>query len=135
MPRIESRSAIFGIARILGAFEARITAAAPGFEGTPAYVAPEVFRSGPISTAVDVYSFGVVLFEMLAGRCPFPEVENVYQLFNLKLKQPIPCIRDFRTVPEDVNQRLLETLAPDPKLRPASARAVLSGIEDSLRAL
>jgi eukaryotic-like serine/threonine-protein kinase len=125
----------FGIARILGAFETAITAAGPGFEGTPAYVAPEIFTSNPITSAVDVYSFGVVLFEMIVGRCPFPEVENIYQLFQLKLNQPVPVLKEFRSIPDRLDQRLLNTLSPDPKQRPSTARAVISGMEDFLKAL
>lgn len=125
----------FGIARILGAFETQITAAGPGFEGTPSYVAPEIFSSERITPAVDVYSFGVVLFEMIIGRCPFPEVENIYRLFQMKLNQPVPALKEFRSVPAKLNQRLLDTLAVDPKQRPSTARAVISGIEDLLKAL
>jgi serine/threonine-protein kinase len=122
----------FGIARILGALETRLTEASPGFEGTPAYVAPEVFSSHSVTPLVDIYSFGVVLFEMIAGRCPFAEVESVYQLFNTKLQQPVPPLGQFRKVPEDVERRLLETMNPKPDRRPQTARAVLSGIEKSL---
>ncbi len=122
----------FGIAKILGALETRLTEDSPGFEGTPAYVAPEVFSSHPITPLVDVYSFGVMLFEMIAGRCPFPEVESVYQLFHIKLNQPVPRLGQFRKVPDDIDKRLFETLSPEPDSRPQSARAVLSGIEKSL---
>lgn len=52
----------FGIARILGVFHTHATAAEPAFEGTPAYIAPEVFQSDEVITPlVDVYGFGVVL--------------------------------------------------------------------------
>jgi serine/threonine protein kinase len=122
----------FGIARILGALETRLTESSPGFEGTPAYVAPEVFSSHPVTPLVDIYSFGVVLFEMITGRCPFPGVESVYQLFQIKLNQPVPRLEQFRKVPEDIDRRLYETLSPQPESRPQTARAVLSGIEKSL---
>jgi serine/threonine protein kinase len=125
----------FGIARTLGALETRITAAAPGFEGTPAYVAPEVFSSNRVTPLVDIYGFGVVLFEMIAGRCPFPNVETVYELFELKLRQPVPRLKSFREAPDDLDQRLFDTLDPAPERRPQSARAVLSGIEQSLLSL
>ena len=125
----------FGIAKILGAMDSHITAIKPLFEGTPAYVAPEVFSSGPATGLVDVYSFGVVLFEMIAGQSPFPEVESLFQLFSLKRQEPIPQLGKFRKVPADLEKRLLETLDPNPENRPQTARAVLSGVERSLLSL
>ena len=125
----------FGVARILGALESNITAVQPGFEGTPAYVAPELLSNKPVTPLSDVYGFGVVLFEMIAGQCPFAEVASVYDLFDQKVNRPVPRLISFRKVPADLDQRLFETLAADPKDRPQNARTVLSGIEASLLSL
>jgi serine/threonine protein kinase len=39
-----------------------------GIRGTKGYVAPDWFRSAPISAKVDVYSFGVLLLEIICFR-------------------------------------------------------------------
>jgi serine/threonine protein kinase len=123
----------FGIARILGGFDnTHETHAGTVFEGTPAYVAPEVFQAEPVTASVDIYGFGVVLFEMITGKCPFPEVKTLYALLRLKLLEPVPRLLSFRKVPSDLDQRLFDTLSLDPKDRPQTARAVLSGVESSL---
>ncbi|MBL8269012.1 serine/threonine-protein kinase [Steroidobacter sp.] len=62
----------FGIAQLL-------SASAPNDEFlhryrafTPRYAAPEQFEGQPASVATDIYSLGVILYELLAGRSPYP---------------------------------------------------------------
>lgn len=126
----------FGIAKLFGVFDTHITSEEPSFEGTPAYVAPEVFTGEADTTPLtDIYSFGVVVFQMIVGRCPFPDVATLYQLIQMKLKQPVPRLSSFRQVPDDLDQSLLQTMERNPADRPPTARAVFSGIEKSLLSL
>ncbi|KAG9456695.1 hypothetical protein H6P81_001203 [Aristolochia fimbriata] len=59
------RIADFGLAKLLGAEQTRTTT---GIRGTKGYVAPEWFKSMPITTKVDVYSFGILLLEIIFCR-------------------------------------------------------------------
>ncbi|XP_068649246.1 G-type lectin S-receptor-like serine/threonine-protein kinase LECRK3 [Aristolochia californica] len=59
------RIADFGLAKLLRAEQTRTTT---GIRGTKGYVAPEWFKSLPITNKVDVYSFGILLLEIIFCR-------------------------------------------------------------------
>lgn len=126
----------FGIAVILGAVERDITAAGGEFVGTPSYLAPELIEGAPPTRQADLYSFGTVLFEMIAKAVPFDDSRDILAIVRAKVDNDAPDIRTFRAdVPCEIAARLAQVLARDPALRPASANAVLSGIEERLRGL
>lgn len=55
----------FGLAKLLKMDESRTET---GIRGTKGYVAPDWFRSAPVTAKVDVYSFGVLLLEIICCR-------------------------------------------------------------------
>ena len=126
----------FGIAVILGAVQRDITAVGNNFAGSPGYLAPELVEGAQPSPQADLYSFGIVLFEMISKTVPFDENLNILALIRAKVYQDAPDIRTFRSdVSSDTAKRLAQVLARDPSLRPASAHAVLSGLQDHIRGL
>jgi eukaryotic-like serine/threonine-protein kinase len=126
----------FGVARIFGAIQVQITAADDELVGSPAYLAPEAIQGQEITRSSDVYSFGVVLYEAIAGKDPFADLQVVSALLYHKTSKKAPDIRSFRKdVPESIARRLAQTLSRDPNQRPRTARAVLSGIENEIRGL
>ena len=127
----ESRATVldFGIARMVPA-GADMSKSAPGtlgggLVGTPGYAAPEQYLSRNVDGRADLYALGVMMFEMLAGRRPFPGNDAV-ALATAVLRDEAPKLSGsgFLVPPalEDLISRLLDR---DPERRPASGDEVL----------
>jgi len=78
----------FGLVKALG----RPTVENP--IGTPEYMSPEQFETMDVDQRSDIYSFGLVLFEMVFGRRPFPEPEDL----ELRWEHYVHCHRDIPPV-------------------------------------
>lgn len=71
-------------------------------EGALAYSAPEKILDKNVSFRSDVYSIGVVLFEILAGRVPYPSKDadgNDYSskyMYDFHASSPVPTIFELR---------------------------------------
>lgn len=81
-------------------------------EGALAYSAPEKILDKKVPFHSDVYSIGVVLFEILAGRVPFPSKDakgNDYSskyMYDFHSSSPVPSIFDLRKAAfESVNDQ------------------------------
>ncbi|XP_061367337.1 CBL-interacting serine/threonine-protein kinase 10-like isoform X2 [Gastrolobium bilobum] len=82
--------------------------------GTPAYVAPEVFkRKGYDGAKADVWSCGVVLFVLLAGYLPFRD-SNLMEMYRKINKAEFACPNWF---PREVRKLLCKILDPNPNTR------------------
>ena len=93
--------------------------------GTPAYLAPEIFAGHTPDVRSDLYSLGMTLFEMLAGRLPWPEID-LAALSALKRSGPNFSVRTFAPqVPPSVDRLVSRLTATHPMRRPHSARDIV----------
>ncbi len=113
----------FGIVRLLG--EPDLATNGTGYlaPGTGAYMSPEQVLSQPIDGRSDLYSAAIVLYEMLAGRLPFP-IEGKTELL-LRLEQvekvPPPVRTWLAQAPPVLDALFARALAKDPTARFSNA--------------
>jgi serine/threonine protein kinase len=105
------------------------------FVGTPRYAAPEQLRGERATAQVDLYAAALVLYEGLAGRGPFDDVELVPEdrgdrqkaFVRAHLSIEAPSICTFAPwVPPVIEELLCAALSKDPGKRPESASAFAS---------
>ncbi|WP_214323164.1 serine/threonine-protein kinase [Nonomuraea sediminis] len=97
-------------------------------EGTPPYMAPEMWEGLPASPATDVYAATAVFFECLTGHRPYRSTEPSVLGYQ-HLHAPIPA----HDAPEPVRELVMRGLAKDPAERPASAQAFVEELEATAR--
>ncbi|MDA0636739.1 protein kinase [Nonomuraea sp. MCN248] len=98
-------------------------------EGTPPYMAPELWAGEPASPATDVYAATAVFFECLTGHRPYRSSEPTVLGYQ-HLHAPVPA----HDAPEPVRGLILRGLAKDPADRPAGAEAFVAELERVARA-
>ncbi|MCF6475512.1 serine/threonine protein kinase, partial [Nonomuraea sp. MG754425] len=98
-------------------------------EGTPPYMAPELWQGGPASPATDVYAATAVFFECLTGHRPYRSTEPSVLGYQ-HLHAPVP----FHDAPEPVRELVRRGLDKDPARRPDGALAFLTELEATARA-
>ncbi|MBN9120186.1 MAG: protein kinase [Planctomycetes bacterium] len=98
--------------------------------GTPGYMAPELAAGGAHpTTAVDVYALGAILYELLAGRPPYPADRPVGALVQMMLGDPARPRAVNRNVPRDLEVIALRCLEREPHRRYASAAALADDLD------
>ena len=107
----------FGIANLRQATDETRLTGADQFVGTVTYAAPEHLAAGQADARSDVYSLSAVVFEMLAGRPPFPGVD-VMSIVAAHLSTPAPRLRELRPdVPAWIDEVIARGLAKSPAER------------------
>jgi hypothetical protein len=100
--------------------------------GTPDYVAPEQIRGHAVDGRADVYSLGCVLYEMLAGRVPYPRDSHMAKLWAHVTDPPPLPRRERPDLVEAFDEVVARATAKEPADRYATAGELATALEDAI---
>jgi serine/threonine protein kinase len=101
--------------------------------GTPAYLAPEKWRSEPATPATDQYALGAMVYKMLTDHLPF-EGDRVIDLMQKHLDAPPPPLTKWRDdLPLALDQVVLRTLAKTPEARYPNVTSFANAFDEMVR--
>jgi TolB-like protein len=126
---VEVKVIDFGLAKAAAtAGESNLTHG--GFVGTPAFASPEQFAREAVDARSDLYSLGITLWYALTGEVPFTG-RTLEELRDPAVREHLPVARLMaRCVPKAVITLLRRLLAVDPDQRPASAKELMSALDE-----
>ncbi len=112
-----------GIAKVIGGSSTLATRHGE-ILGTPAYIAPEQAQGYELTPATDVYAAGTLLYELLAGRLPFPaDADPATLLYRHVHEAPPPLIEIAHAIPIDLAEVTDRAISKSPADRYQSAEA------------
>jgi serine/threonine protein kinase len=119
----------FGMARF---HDGSASLTGSGLIGTPAYMAPEQARGGPVDARCDQYVLGVVLFFLATGSLPFSAATPMEYLLK-HINEPFPAARARnRRVPESVERVIFKATAKNPDDRFSSVSEMNHALQSAI---
>ena len=110
----------FGIAKYLPSHEgpkALVETKVGEVIGTAAYMSPEQARGLEVDARTDVWSLGVILYEMAAGRLPFPGETRSDRIAAILEHDPPPLNKFNGKIPQQLERIVERALAKETKHR------------------
>ncbi len=103
--------------------------------GTVTYMSPEQARGREVDARSDIFSLGVVMFEMLAGRSPFPGETTSDVIAAILTTEPGPPSSLNQDVPPELDRIVSSTLTKERDERYQSAKDLLADLRRLQRQL
>ena len=97
--------------------------------GTPFYMSPEQCRGKDVDHRTDFYAFGVVAYQMLAGVYPIDGDDFMTIMMRQMNDMPEPPTRHVPTLPEGVDEAVIQLMEKDPANRPLRLRDSIEALE------
>lgn len=111
----------FGFAKAMASGDSASMSSTGSLIGTPAYMAPEIWRGKPATAQSDIYSLGCILYEMLTGKVLFEGESPAEVITKHVIDGPI-YDEDF---PLTIRMVLDKALQRDPAKRYMDAKSFL----------
>jgi serine/threonine protein kinase/Tfp pilus assembly protein PilF len=93
--------------------------------GTVAYMSPEQARGLPLDARTDIFSLGVVLYEMLAGRLPYPGETTSDVIAAILKTSPLPASQFNAEISAELERMIHKALEKDREERYQTAKDLL----------
>jgi TolB-like protein/Flp pilus assembly protein TadD len=100
-----------------------------GAVGTMPYMAPEQLRGESVDARSDIWAAGAVLYEMAAGRRPFPQASGPMLVDAILNHSPAPPSTTRPGISSGLDHIVLKALDKSPRLRYQSAKELLVDLE------
>lgn len=123
----------FGIAKVMsGGTTITMATSAGTILGTPAYMAPEQWKSQPVDARTDIYALGIMLYEMLTGSLPFNS-DTAYGLMHKHVNEAPPIRTMERRFASGIERVLLKALEKNPDDRYSSSMQLVREFEAAIQ--
>ena len=104
-----------------------------GIVGSVFYLAPEICKGNPATTASDIYSLGITFFQLITGRLPY-ETGHSIDIAIAHIKKPFPSVTKYNPeISKEIDKIIQKACKKNPKDRYKSADEMLQAIKLSMQ--